>query len=65
MTKRTLKIRYTAEEADIVADGKHVRILTEYDGPGYMGEKPKHIKTICEEQARQLHEDLGKVLQDL
>ena len=58
-------VRYTAEEADLAADGKHVRLITRYVGRYSNLRNPRHIETLTEQQARQLHEDLGEVLDDL
>jgi len=58
-------IRYTAEAADLVADGKHVRLLTRYEGPLNDRRLPRHIETLTEAQARELRDDLDEVLADL
>jgi hypothetical protein len=59
-----LKLCYRAEPADTGRDGKEVRIIAEFDGPysHYRDEKPRHVETITEEQARQLRDDLNRML---
>lgn len=62
MTKR---VRYRVEEANLQADGKHVRLITEWTGPHRGLRDPRHIETLTEQQARELRDDLVEVLANL
>ena len=58
------KTVYTAERADVEADGKHVRILKRVEGPHaeIRDNLPSHVARLSEEQARRLRDDLNEVL---
>jgi len=60
-------LRYTVEEADIQADGKHVRLISRFDGPysHYRDGGPRHIERMRLEQAVQLRDDLDELIQSL
>lgn len=60
-------LRYTVEEADIEADGKHVRLIVRCDGPhSYLRPNgPRHIERMRLEQAEQLRDDLDELITSL
>jgi hypothetical protein len=61
------KTTYRAVRADVEADGKHVRILRDVEGPhsDLRGDMPKHVARLREEQARDLRDSLNEVLEGL
>jgi len=59
------EVNYHAKEADLAADGKHVRIITRYGGRFGDRRHPRHIETLTKEQAHGLRDSLDEVLQDL
>jgi hypothetical protein len=61
------KTTYRAVHADVEADGKHVRILRDVEGPhsDLRDNMPKHVARLREEQARDLRDSLNEVLDDL
>jgi len=61
---RGRQIEYRAEEADLAADGKHVRIITRYSGP-YAPRNPRHIETMTFDQARKLRDDLDRITREV
>jgi hypothetical protein len=60
-------IRYTVEEADIQADGKHVRLIARFEGrySHWRDEKPRQIERLRLEQAVQLRDDLNELIRSI
>jgi len=60
-------LQYTVEEADIQADGKHVRLIARFEGrySHWRDGGPRHIERMRLEQAIQLRDDLDELIQSL
>lgn len=58
------KTVYRAERMNIEADGKHVLITRQLEGPhDYLrGDMPKHVARLSDDQAEKLRDDLNEVL---
>lgn len=60
------KTVYRAERAAVSADGKHVRLVKDVEGPhtDLYPDDPKHVARLSEEQAERLRDSLNKALSE-